>query len=409
MKTSLSRVFAISILIAPLAAASPPALSIRLTPTNTVAVVWPSPSTDFQLQQTTKQFASGAWSNVTSAIQDDGFTKSLIVNPQMGTRFYRLFQPFVTSGSIISVTPTMVDLTLNSGQTTNISITIKNVGSNTLAGSVSLSVTNPFTISGSGIFYQLAATKTTNITLIYSQVAGGCVASSANLIFTGGGGATVPLLGGLPKLYVECLGDSLTYGGSSSTTNFVPGGYRLGLYQLLTNAGINAVLVGTSIANSAPGLAYPQHDGFGGYEIGDIAASYQTYKAGLSHAPDWVLLQCGLNDFRHNHAITTATNRLESLIVQICTNFAGVKVAVADMNPWDNLAATNNAMNLYYNPFIPGVVSREFGFGRKVYLADMRQTYMTVLDVLPDDTHLNQSGCNKMATNFFNVMMAHSP
>jgi len=104
----------------------------------------------------------------------------------------------------------------------------------------------------------------------------------------------------------------------------VPGGYRLGLYQLLTNAGINAVLVGTSIANSAPGLAYPQHDGFGGYEIGDIAASYQTYKAGLSHAPDWILLQCGLNDFRHNHAITTATNRLESLIVQICTNFAGV-------------------------------------------------------------------------------------
>jgi lysophospholipase L1-like esterase len=408
MKTNLSRVFAISSLIAPLAGATPPTISIGLTSTNTVAVVWSSPSTDFQLQQATNQFASGAWSNVTSGIQDNGFTKSLIVDPQTGTRFYRLYQPFVTSGSLISVTPGMVDLTLNSGQTTNITITIKNVGSNTLAGSASLSVTNPFTISGSGIFYQLGASQMTNFTLSYSQVAGGCVANSANLNFTGGGGEIVPLLGGLPKLYVECVGDSLTYGGSSSTTNFVPGGYRLKLYQLLTNAGINAVLVGTSTANSAPGLAYPEHDGFGGYEIGDIAASYQNYKAGLAHAPDWVLLQCGLNDFRHNHAITTATNRLESLIVQICTNYAGVKLAVADMNPWDNLVPTNNAMNVYYNPFIPGIVNREVGFGRKVYLADMRQTYITVLDVLPDDTHLNLSGCNKMATNFFNVMMAHA-
>jgi hypothetical protein len=285
MKTSLSGIFAIG-LTAALAVASPPALSIRLTSTNTVAVVWPSPSTDFQLQQNTNQCASSGWVNVTSGIQDDGYTKSLIVDPRTGIGLYRLFEPFVTTGSIISVTPGMVDVTLNNGETTNITITVKNVGSNTLAGSVSLSVTNPFTISGSGVFYQLAAAKTTNFTLSYSQVSGGSVANSANLIFTGGGGVTVPLLGGLPKLYVECVGDSLTYGGSSSTTNFVPGGYRLKLYQLLTNAGINAILVGTSIANSAPGLAYPQHDGFGGYEIGDIVASYQSYKSGLSHAPD---------------------------------------------------------------------------------------------------------------------------
>jgi hypothetical protein len=33
------------------------------------------------------------WSNVTSAIQDDGTTKMVIVNPPSGNRFYRLHKP----------------------------------------------------------------------------------------------------------------------------------------------------------------------------------------------------------------------------------------------------------------------------------------------------------------------------
>src|SRR5712692_8238772 len=69
-----------------------PLLSIRLTPTNTVAVSWPSPSTSCVLQQNTNGIATVNWSNVTATIQDDGTTKTLIVNPPMGNRFYRLKQ-----------------------------------------------------------------------------------------------------------------------------------------------------------------------------------------------------------------------------------------------------------------------------------------------------------------------------
>jgi hypothetical protein len=70
-----------------------PNLTIRPTTTNTVAVLWPSPSTDWTLQENTNGVASVNWSNVTSGIQDDGTNKSFIVNPPTGSRFYRLFKP----------------------------------------------------------------------------------------------------------------------------------------------------------------------------------------------------------------------------------------------------------------------------------------------------------------------------
>jgi hypothetical protein len=70
-----------------------PLLSIIRTTTNTVVVSWPSPSTGWNLQQNTNSIASVNWSNVTSGIQDDDTTKSLIVNPPTGNRFYRLHKP----------------------------------------------------------------------------------------------------------------------------------------------------------------------------------------------------------------------------------------------------------------------------------------------------------------------------
>ena len=70
-----------------------PLLTIFRTPTNTVAITWPSPSTDWILQQNTNGVSLANWSNVTTTIQDDGTTKTLIVNPPTGNRFYRLGKP----------------------------------------------------------------------------------------------------------------------------------------------------------------------------------------------------------------------------------------------------------------------------------------------------------------------------
>ncbi len=70
-----------------------PSLTIGLTTTNTVVVSWLSPWTDFTLQQNTNGLATGDWSIVTDTIQDDGVTRTLIVDPPTDTRFYRLFKP----------------------------------------------------------------------------------------------------------------------------------------------------------------------------------------------------------------------------------------------------------------------------------------------------------------------------
>jgi hypothetical protein len=70
-----------------------PSLAIRRTAITTVVVSWPSPSTGFVLQQNTNGVSSLNWSNVTATIQDDGTNKTLIVNPNSGSRFYRLIHP----------------------------------------------------------------------------------------------------------------------------------------------------------------------------------------------------------------------------------------------------------------------------------------------------------------------------
>jgi len=71
-----------------------PLLTITLNPQlSTINVSWPSASTGWNLQQNTNSVSSVNWSNVTAIIQDDNTTKTLIVNPPTGNRFYRLFKP----------------------------------------------------------------------------------------------------------------------------------------------------------------------------------------------------------------------------------------------------------------------------------------------------------------------------
>jgi hypothetical protein len=70
-----------------------PVLNIAGAAPNTVAISWPSPSTGFTLQQNTESFATASWSNVLTTPTDNGTTKTVMVNPTTGNRFYRLNYP----------------------------------------------------------------------------------------------------------------------------------------------------------------------------------------------------------------------------------------------------------------------------------------------------------------------------
>jgi hypothetical protein len=69
-----------------------PRLTISFTSTNTALVSWPSPATGWNPQQTSDLNPTN-WIAVAEAISDDGTNKSILINPPVGNRFYRLFKP----------------------------------------------------------------------------------------------------------------------------------------------------------------------------------------------------------------------------------------------------------------------------------------------------------------------------
>jgi hypothetical protein len=69
-----------------------PLLSIKLTTTNTAMVYWTSPSTGYNLQVNTNLTTTN-WVTPAEGVTDDGSIKYIIVNPPVGSRYYRLKNP----------------------------------------------------------------------------------------------------------------------------------------------------------------------------------------------------------------------------------------------------------------------------------------------------------------------------
>jgi len=74
------------------AAPDTPSLTIQLTASNAVAISWPSNATGFVLQQNSNGVSSSNWSNVTDPVENDGTSRTLIINPGDGSRFFRLIR-----------------------------------------------------------------------------------------------------------------------------------------------------------------------------------------------------------------------------------------------------------------------------------------------------------------------------
>ena len=68
-----------------------PLLTIRGTTTNAVLVMWPSPSPGYALQQNTDLNTTN-WLPVLPAPLDNGTTKTVIITPASGRKFFRLMK-----------------------------------------------------------------------------------------------------------------------------------------------------------------------------------------------------------------------------------------------------------------------------------------------------------------------------
>jgi len=187
------------------------------------------------------------------------------------------------------------------------------------------------------------------------------------------------------------LGDSITEGTQ------VPGGYRIGLWQRLAAGGYRVDFVGSQF-NGPASLGDHDHEGHPGWRIDQIDANIVGWLQ--TFTPHTVLLHIGTNDVLQNFNLSTAPNRLSTLIDHITNTAPTAEVFVAQITPLAN--ATQDAAARNFNSAIPGIVQSKVNAGRHVHLVDMHSA-LTTAD-LTDGIHPTAGGYDKMAATWFNAL-----
>ena len=179
------------------------------------------------------------------------------------------------------------------------------------------------------------------------------------------------------------VGDSITAGYLSSTGN----GYRGPLYNELVAQGDALDMVGSQRDGT---MFDPDNEGYFGYEISQIAALINAELA--NYQPNLITLLIGVNDLKNGDNVSTAPDRLASLIDQILTADPTVTLLVGQLPVNSN--ATTQARITTYNNQIPGIVQTRVNAGKHVYTVSMSS--LTLSD-LSDGLHPNDGGYQKMA------------
>jgi lysophospholipase L1-like esterase len=189
------------------------------------------------------------------------------------------------------------------------------------------------------------------------------------------------------------LGDSITEGTQ------VPGGSRIGLWQRLNANAYRVDFVGSQF-NGPSSLGDHDHEGHPGWRIDQIDANIVGWTQ--TFTPRTVLLHIGTNDILQNFNVSTAPNRLSTLIDRITNTAPAADVFVAQIIPLAN--ANQEAAVRTFNAAIPGIVQSKVNAGRHVHLVDMHSA-LTTADLI-DGVHPTANGYDKMAAVWFNALRA---
>jgi lysophospholipase L1-like esterase len=187
------------------------------------------------------------------------------------------------------------------------------------------------------------------------------------------------------------LGDSITDGFN------VPGGYRIDLWQKFQTGRYTVDFVGSQ-SNGPASLPDRDHQGHSGWRIDQIDANIVNWLRASN--PQTILLHIGTNDITQNRDLPNAPNRLAALIDKITTNAPNAYVFVATIIP----AGFSDAQIRSFNAAIPQIVQTRANAGRKVYLVN-QYAALTTAD-LADGVHPNATGYSKMATAWYNALIA---
>ena len=195
------------------------------------------------------------------------------------------------------------------------------------------------------------------------------------------------------SLKILPLGDSITDG------YFVPGGYRIELWNSLTKQGYKIEFVG-SASNGPNSLPSRNHEGHSGWRIDEI---YQEVSNWLQKfQPEMILLLIGTNDIAQGYNIETAGDRLDRLVEEIFKFAPKVQLFVASIPPIGE--PTLNLRVMLYNQNIQALVERRQQAGEAIIFVDLY--YSLNLNDLPDGVHPNQEGFRKIAIAWEQAIVA---
>ncbi|MBW2428423.1 MAG: hypothetical protein JRF56_05645, partial [Deltaproteobacteria bacterium] len=214
------------------------------------------------------------------------------------------------------------------------------------------------------------------------------------------------------QVQIMPLGDSNTRGFNGDT-------YRSYLRQRLTSeAGIILDYVGTSVdvgGLHGPGpdfdtlysndlmiaLDYDlEHEGWGGYTIGDIATNIDNWL--VANPPDMILLMIGTNDLSSG-SYQNEHDELNALINQILNRLPDVDLLVASIPPMGGALQTRNELVENYNRYIPSIVNGFAKIGHSVYFTDVYSSIDPIVDLF-DEVHANSLGHEIIADTWYHVI-----
>ncbi len=197
------------------------------------------------------------------------------------------------------------------------------------------------------------------------------------------------------------LGDSITDG---SHRNMYPGAYRIALWRLCENAGVEIDFVGSNQCGPAE-LPDKDHEGHTGvWSNLTKKNTSETVDINLEEKldqfhPDIVLVLFGANDVIHGSPedAEKVPGNIGTLVDLIRGRLPDAAIVVGTLTPIDVPAMESEITMI--NSELPGVVADKAGEGIDVSLCDLHAG-MTVED-LQDGVHPDSTGYRKMADTWF--------
>lgn len=200
------------------------------------------------------------------------------------------------------------------------------------------------------------------------------------------------------------LGDSITYDNRESDLSDPRPisrrtGYRSHLWYMLKDAGYAADFVGSKVAGQSVNPPFdPDNEGHPGWSSYDIAEN--TYSYMLQSAPDTVLLHIGTND--HQTSISGVAEILREIDTYEQTSGHSVRVIVALII--DRKDGDRNIR--IFNENLQVLITSRLLDGDNIALVDMYKGAGLNGGDYADNTHPNDKGYTKMATVWYNAILA---